>query len=99
MGRPVRPRDHSQPPRGTARAASPGGRMSDEPAADPAFEELLTHLRQSRGFDFGGYKRTTLDRRIRKRMQAVGVNTFTEYADYLAVHPDEFAHLFDTILI
>ncbi len=69
------------------------------PAADPALEELLTYLRRNRGFDFTGYKRTSLDRRIRKRMQTVGVASFTEYQDYLEVHPDEFAHLFNTILI
>ncbi|HKB03139.1 MAG TPA: protein-glutamate O-methyltransferase CheR, partial [Gemmataceae bacterium] len=72
--------------------------MSDE-LEDPTFEELLTYLRRSRGFDFGGYKRPSLERRIRKRMQAVGINSFPEYVDYLEVHPDEFVHLFNTILI
>src|SRR5947209_9196317 len=72
--------------------------MSDE-REDPAFEELLAYLRRTRGFDFGGYKRPSLERRVRKRMQAVGIHTFPEYVDYLEVHPDEFVHLFDTILI
>jgi two-component system CheB/CheR fusion protein len=72
--------------------------MSDEPE-DPTFEELVTYLRRNRGFDFSGYKRPSLERRIRKRMQAVGANTFPEYVDYLEVHPDEFVHLFNTILI
>src|SRR5206468_1230085 len=100
MGQPVRPRVHSHPPRGRTRALAPhGGRMSDDPAADPTFDELLTYLRRTRGFDFGGYKQTSLDRRIRKRMQAVGINSFAEYVDYLEVHPDEFAELFNTILI
>src|SRR5262249_12320252 len=45
------------------------------------------------------YKRSSLDRRIRKRMQTIGVNTYPEYVDYLEVHPDEFVHLFNTILI
>ncbi|MBO0699380.1 MAG: PAS domain S-box protein [Zavarzinella sp.] len=72
--------------------------MSDE-AEDPTFEELLTYLRRNRGFDFSGYKRPSLERRIRKRMQAVGINSFPEYVDYLEVHPDEFVHLFNTILI
>jgi two-component system CheB/CheR fusion protein len=73
--------------------------MSNEPTHDPGFEELLTYLRRSRGFDFTGYKRTSLERRVRKRMQAVGITTFADYTDYLEVHPDEFAHLFNTILI
>ena len=36
---------------------------------DPAFERLLEFLRESRGFDFTGYKRTSLERRIRRRME------------------------------
>src|SRR5439155_6521131 len=36
---------------------------------------------------------------IRKRMETVGINTYPEYLDYLEVHPDEFVHLFNTILI
>src|SRR5687768_16343164 len=32
-------------------------------------------------------------------MQAVGRTRFAEYLDYLEVHPEEFSHLFDAILI
>jgi two-component system CheB/CheR fusion protein len=63
------------------------------------FEEILEHLRQTRGFDFTAYKRATLLRRVSKRMQAVAVPTFEGYLDYLQVHPDEFDGLFNTILI
>src|SRR5437868_13381763 len=66
---------------------------------DPDFEALLLHLKRGRGFDFTGYKRTSLMRRIRQRMQAVGVERFADYTDYLEVHPDEFVPLFNTILI
>src|SRR5262245_45234552 len=38
-------------------------------------------------------------RRVRKRMQEVGTDDFVRYVDYLEVHPDEFAQLFNTILI
>jgi two-component system CheB/CheR fusion protein len=60
---------------------------------------LLLYLQQSRGFDFTGYKRSTLMRRVLKRMGAVGLHDFSDYLDYLQVHPDEFAQLFNTILI
>jgi two-component system CheB/CheR fusion protein len=63
------------------------------------FESLLLYLQQSRGFDFTGYKRSTLMRRVLKRMGSVGLNEFSDYLDYLQVHPDEFAQLFNTILI
>ena len=64
-----------------------------------AFERILDYLRQARGFDFTAYKRTSLMRRVRKRMQIVGIDDFDHYLDYLEVHPDEFGALFNTILI
>ena len=64
-----------------------------------SFELLLQHLRQTRGFDFTAYKRTSLRRRVMKRMQLVSVPTFDAYLDYLELHQEEFAALFNTILI
>lgn len=66
---------------------------------DPGFEALLEHVKRSRGFDFSGYKRSTLMRRVRKRMDDVGVDEYRDYAGYLDHHSDEFTALFDTILI
>ena len=68
-------------------------------AKDPAFEALLEFLQRSRGFDFTGYKRTSLERRFRRRMDTVGCKAYSDYLDYLEVHPDEYAQLFDTLLI
>jgi len=72
--------------------------VTNEPEG-PDFERLLQYLRETRGFDFSGYKRTTLLRRIAKRMTHVGVNSHGAYLDYLQANPDEFAALFNTILI
>ena len=66
---------------------------------DPAFEALLEHLKTSRGFDFTGYKRSSLTRRVDRRMSQVGATDYPDYVDYLQVHPDEFTALFNTILI
>jgi two-component system, chemotaxis family, CheB/CheR fusion protein len=63
------------------------------------FENLLYYLQQNRGFDFTGYKRPSLVRRVSKRMQMANIETFGEYTDYLEVHPEEFFQLFNTILI
>jgi two-component system CheB/CheR fusion protein len=70
-----------------------------DPSANPDLEVLLDYLRRSRGFDFTGYKRTSLARRIEKRMQAVGADGYLSYLDHLEVDPEEFTHLFNTILI
>ena len=70
--------------------------MSDE---EKQFEALLFYLQQNRGFDFTGYKRPSLMRRVGRRMQTVGLENFAEYTDYLEVHPEEFPQLFNTILI
>ncbi|HYN96208.1 MAG TPA: CheR family methyltransferase [Pilimelia sp.] len=66
---------------------------------DPQFEELLGHLKETRGFDFTGYKRSSLMRRVDRRMSQVEASGYAEYQDYLEVHPDEFTALFNTILI
>ena len=68
-------------------------------AVDPAFEDLLRVLFQSHHFDFSGYKRSTLVRRVRRRMDLLGISDFADYADYLEVHAEEFGLLFNTILI
>src|SRR3954464_2653600 len=60
---------------------------------------LLDFLHDERGFDFSGYKRPTLSRRIGKRMAAVDVATYAEYQEYLEVNGPEFTELFNTILI
>lgn len=62
-------------------------------------EALLLHIKEERGFDFTGYKRASLDRRIDRRIQALGLTSSEEYLDHLMVDGDEFTKLFDTILI
>ncbi|MGH8866907.1 MAG: CheR family methyltransferase [Actinomycetes bacterium] len=67
--------------------------------ADPGFEQLLQFLKENRGFDFTGYKRASLMRRMGRAMQAAGVETYADYEDYLELHPEAFTTLFNTILI
>ncbi|MEX0925483.1 MAG: CheR family methyltransferase [Dehalococcoidia bacterium] len=62
-------------------------------------EDLLLYLMDTRGFDFGAYKRTTLSRRIAARMQALNVDTYRDYLELLEADTSEFGHLFNTILI
>lgn len=71
--------------------------MRDE--ADADFEALIDYIKRHRGFDFTGYKRSSLMRRVRKRMQELDLEDFSDYMDRLEVAPEEFVHLFNTILI
>jgi two-component system CheB/CheR fusion protein len=70
---------------------------SAEPGGD--FEAVLSYLKEARGFDFTGYKRTSLARRVRRRMSQVGIDDYGDYLDHLLVNADEFGALFNTILI
>ena len=72
--------------------------MADQ-TNNSGLEDLLLYLKQNRSFDFTGYKRSSLTRRLERRMTSVGAETFEEYQDYLEVHPREFELLFNTILI
>jgi two-component system CheB/CheR fusion protein len=73
--------------------------LPNDPATLAEFESLLTYLKQSRGFDFTAYKRSSLMRRVLVRMQTIGVKGFATYLDMLQVDPEEFTRLFNVILI
>ena len=68
-------------------------------ADDPRFEALLDYLKGTRGFDFTAYKRSSLMRRIQKRLQALTIESYDDYQAYLDAHAEEFPLLFNTILI
>jgi two-component system CheB/CheR fusion protein len=63
------------------------------------FLSLLDYLLNNRGCDFTGYKRQSLLRRVRRRMQAAKIASFKDYRDFLETNRDEVSRLFDTILI
>ena len=74
-----------------------GAAPAPEPGGD--LEELLVFIRDARGFDFTGYKRSTLARRIRKRMADARIADYADYQDRLEADAEEFRALFNTILI
>ncbi|WP_370962770.1 CheR family methyltransferase [Amycolatopsis sp. cg9] len=69
----------------------------NEPTGE--FESVLAYLKESRGFDFTGYKRSSLMRRVHRRMGQVEIGDYADYIDQLQVNADEFVALFNTILI
>jgi two-component system, chemotaxis family, CheB/CheR fusion protein len=74
-----------------------GARHMSQP--DASFEVLLLHLKENRGFDFTGYKRSSLTRRVNGRMAQIGITDYIQYLEYLELHTEEFTALFNTILI
>jgi two-component system CheB/CheR fusion protein len=66
---------------------------------DPEFESLLDYLKRNRGFDFTGYKRPSLMRRIRLQMGAANLDNYEDYTGLLEADPDEIKRLLNTILI
>ena len=74
-------------------SADPGATEGDE------LEALLGFIKDARGFDFTGYQRASLTRRIQKRMSEAGAATFRDYRDLLETRPAEYRDLFNTVLI
>ena len=68
-------------------------------ATEVTLRDVLEELAEQRSFDFRGYKKTTLERRFRRRMFQLNLDSYAEYAEYVRKHPDEVNHLLNTILI
>ena len=93
MQNPTRTADAGGPPNSTP----DGHALQSDDTRD--FDDFLEYLKRSRGFDFTGYKRPSLTRRVHKRMQTVGVASYAELRQLLERDPAEFDHLFNTVLI
>lgn len=66
---------------------------------DQGLRALLNYLHRTRGVELTRYKRSTLLRRVHKRMQRVGVADVNAYIARLEAEPDEFQQLFRMLLI
>ncbi|MCB0195002.1 MAG: chemotaxis protein, partial [Anaerolineae bacterium] len=78
--------------------------LPDEEEALPeddseALTRIFTQLRAKTGHDFTHYKRSTILRRISRRLQVNQINSITEYLAYLRNNPDEVHALFKDFLI
>jgi two-component system, chemotaxis family, CheB/CheR fusion protein len=60
---------------------------------------IIAHVHARTGHDFSQYKRSTLLRRIQRRMQIYGVSTLELYLDTLRQNQSEASALFNDILI
>ena len=62
-------------------------------------QEICDILRRSIGHDFSGYKSSTIDRRIRRRMQMLGIETLAAYVGHMRGDSREPSRLFRDLLI
>jgi two-component system, chemotaxis family, CheB/CheR fusion protein len=67
--------------------------------ADLSIEQLVEELSKTRGLDFRGYKRNSLERRLRKRMAELNIPTVQDYADFFHSNRSEINDLLETVLI
>ncbi|MBD3884060.1 chemotaxis protein CheR [Phormidium tenue FACHB-886] len=66
---------------------------------DPEFEALLSYLKYSQGCDLTNYKRSTLLRRFKYRMNSIKIDSYQDYLQYLQYHPEEHIALLNDVLI
>src|SRR4051812_42847505 len=76
----------------------------DEDGANGDVQRRLLHkvfaqLRARTGRDFNHYKRSTIARRIQRRMQLCRIEDFSDYVSYLREAPEEVVTLADDLLI
>ncbi len=70
-----------------------------EDAEETAYREVLGFVRSRTGRDFEDYKRTTVLRRMGRRMQVNGVSDLQAYLDCLRTRPGEAGALVSDMLI
>ncbi len=75
-----------------------GDALVDEPGPED-LSPLLERVRRVTGHDFGGYKRGTLGRRVRRRMTTLEVPSLDAYLARLDADPDECGALVRELLI
>lgn len=79
-------------------SSRPNMAMVDAVDEEPIYR-ILGLLRRRTGHDFSHYKRSTVRRRISRRMQLTRNENLTRYAEYLAKSDTEVEALFSDMLI
>jgi two-component system CheB/CheR fusion protein len=78
------------------------GRLRPSSTSPPvdrtALEQVMEHLRDATGVDFASYKCATIERRIARRLDELGL-ALDRYPQYLTTHPLEAGILYEDLLI
>jgi PAS domain S-box-containing protein len=79
--------------------ASPTGGATSDTEAQPLIDQVLTVLRTRTGHNFADYRRSTLQRRIQRRLGLRNIVTLDAYLEQLRTDPQEVAILIRDLLI
>jgi len=63
------------------------------------FKLILKKLCKMYGFDFSGYRQSTIKRRLVRRMALTGTDNYRDYLDLLAEKPQEYSLLLNDMTI
>jgi len=66
---------------------------------EAVLDVLLEKVYRDSGYDFRGYRRGTVTRRLGRRMLTTGVKTYLDYMHFLDSHPEEYERFADYLTI
>jgi PAS domain S-box-containing protein len=72
---------------------------SEVSAQDESYSKIIKMISKRFKVDFNGYKENTIDRRIRRRMAALKIDSYPDYLKYLQENSEEIGGLFKDLLI
>src|SRR5262245_38726913 len=74
-------------------------RQLSEEDAEHDLHQIMGLLRERTGHDFAHYKRSTIMRRVARRMQVTRQDSLAAYGQYVRTNPEEAQELFQDLLI
>jgi two-component system CheB/CheR fusion protein len=69
-----------------------------ESAEQQSLGDFLAQIQEAHGLDFSHYERSTLLRRVHRRIAATGMHNLTAYRQYLQNHAEEYERLIPRLL-
>lgn len=75
------------------------GKNLSDTINDNIMAQIYRIIFEEKGVDFSQYKKSTLIRRIERRLAALKIETLNDYVDYLKSEPSEVTDLYHDILI
>lgn len=75
------------------------GKNVGESINEAVISQIYRIIFEEKGVDFSQYKRSTIVRRIERRLAAVKISTLNDYVDYLKTTAEEVTNLYHDMLI